>query len=139
MLLRELLLVLRPIPQFAEVEMLKKLEVDSRANPKPRLLLLPFCRNIPAADVLVELPQSTLTVTWCPLDKPEVKLFKIGEGEGGGREGKILISIETCVKQYFGTSKIQNFFQDDTASHKNAKLSTIKALTIWSYLNLYSR
>lgn len=134
MLLRELLLVLRPIPQFAEVEMLKKLEVDSRANPKPRLLLPPFCRNIPAADVLVELPQSTLTVTWCPLDKPEAKLFK---NWGGGREGKMLISIETRVKQYFGTSKIQNFFQD--ASHKNAKLSTIKALTIWSYLNLYSR
>lgn len=40
----------------------------------------------------------------------------------------MLISIETRVKQYFGTSKIQNFFQD--ASHKNAKLSTIKALTI---------
>lgn len=139
MLLRELLLVLRPIPQFAEVETVKKLEVDRRANPKPRLLLPPFCRNIPAAAALGELPQSTLTVTWCPLDKPKVKPLKIGEGEGGGREGKMLISIEIYVKQYFCTDKIQNFFQDDTALHKNAKLSIIKALTICNYLNLYRR
>lgn len=114
MLLRELLLVLRPIPQFPEFEMVKKLEVDSRANPKPRLLLPPFCRNIPAATVLVELLQLTLTVTWCPLDKPKAKPLKIGEGEGGGGEGKMLISIEIYVKQYFCTEKIQNFFQDDT-------------------------
>lgn len=62
MLLRELLLVLRPIPQFPELAMVKKLEVDSRANPKPRLLLPPFCRNIPAAAVLIELPQLTFSI-----------------------------------------------------------------------------
>lgn len=73
MLLRELLLVLRPIPQFPELEMVKKLEVDSRANPKPRLLLPPFCRNIPAAAVLIELSQLTLSVAYCPFDKPKMK------------------------------------------------------------------
>lgn len=62
MLLKELLLVLRPIPQFPELEMVKKLEVDSRANPKPRLLLPPFCRNIPAAAVPRELPQPTFRI-----------------------------------------------------------------------------
>lgn len=98
MLLRELLLVLRPIAQFPAVEMVKKLEVDRRANPKPRLLLPPFCRNIPAAAALGELPQSTLSVTWWPLGKPKVKPLGIGEEKGGGREGKMLISIELYVK-----------------------------------------
>lgn len=59
-----------------------------------------------------------------------MKPLKMGQGEGGGREGKMLISIEIYVKQYFCTDKIQNFFQDDTALHKNARLGTIKALAI---------
>lgn len=46
--------------------------------------------------------------------------LKNWEGEGDGREGKMLISVEIYVKQYFCTDKIQNFFQDDTASHHNA-------------------
>lgn len=81
MLLRELLLVLRPIPQFPELEMVKKLEVDSRANPKPRLLLPPFCRNIPAAAVLIELLQVTLSSASGPLDKPKMKPLKIKGGK----------------------------------------------------------
>lgn len=59
-----------------------------------------------------------------------MKPLKMGQGEGGGREGKMLISIEIYVKQYFCTDKIQNFFQDDAALHKNARLGTIKALAI---------
>lgn len=62
MLLKELLLVLRPITQFPELVMVKKLEMDSLANPKPRLLLPPFCRNIPAATVLRELLWLTIGV-----------------------------------------------------------------------------
>lgn len=61
-LLRELLLVLRPIPQFPELEMVKKLEVDSLVNPKPRLLPPPFCRNIPAAAELMKFPDLTFNV-----------------------------------------------------------------------------
>jgi len=42
--------------------MVKKLEVDSWANPKPHLLFPPFCRNIPAAAVLTELLRLSLSV-----------------------------------------------------------------------------
>lgn len=63
MLLKELLLVLRPIPQFPELEMVKKLEVDSLVNPKPRLLLPPFCRNIPATAERMKFPELTFSVT----------------------------------------------------------------------------